>query len=73
MANAAQWGSRLVRELSLNGVEGSVAVRRLKRRMRQEFTEQIDELEAELATAGLRPNDKLRHSGEADDRSKEGA
>ena len=55
MANAAAWGSRWSRELSLNGVEGSWLSDDLKRRMFQEFTEQIDELEAELATAGLRP------------------
>ena len=52
MANAAQWGVETVRELSLNGVDGSWLSDDDKRRMRQEFTEQIDELEAELATAG---------------------
>ena len=45
-------GVETVRELSLNGVDGSWLSDDDKRRMRQEFTEQIDELEAELATAG---------------------
>jgi adenosine deaminase len=52
MANAAQWGVETVRELSLNGVDGSWLHDDDKRRMRQEFTEELDQLEAELATAG---------------------
>ena len=52
MANAAEWGADTVRELSLNGVDGSWLSDDEKRRLRQEFTEELDRLEAELATAG---------------------
>ena len=52
MASAAQWGVETVRELSLNGVDGSWLSDDDKGRMRQEFTEALDQLEAELATAG---------------------
>ncbi len=52
MANAAEWGVDTVRELSLNGVDGAWLSDDVKRRMRQEFTEALDQLEAELATAG---------------------
>ena len=52
MANAAQWGVETVRELSLNGIDGSWLSDDDKRRMRREFTEALDQLEAELATAG---------------------
>ena len=52
MANAAEWGVGTIRELSLNGVDGSWLSDDEKRRMRQEFTEELDRLEADLATAG---------------------
>ena len=45
-------GVETVRELSLNGVDGSWLSDDDKRRMRREFTEALDQLEAELATAG---------------------
>jgi adenosine deaminase len=52
MANAAEWRADTVRELSLNGVDGSWLSEDEKRRMRAAFTEELDRLEAELATAG---------------------
>ena len=44
MANAAEWGVDTVRELSLNGVDGSWLSDDEKRRMRQEFTEELERL-----------------------------
>jgi adenosine deaminase len=52
MANAAEWGVDTVRELSLNGVDGAWLSDDEKRRMRQEFTEELERLESDLATAG---------------------
>jgi adenosine deaminase len=52
MANAAEWGVDTIRELSLNGVEGAWLSDDEKRRMREEFTEELGRLESELATAG---------------------
>jgi adenosine deaminase len=51
MANAAEWGVGTVRELSLNGVDGSWLPDEEKRRLRDDFTKELDRLEAELATA----------------------
>jgi adenosine deaminase len=52
MANAAEWGVDTVRELSLNGVDGAWLSDEEKRRMRTEFTDELDRLESDLATAG---------------------
>ena len=45
-------GVDTVRELSLNGIDGSWLSDDEKRRMRQEFTEELERLESDLATAG---------------------
>lgn len=52
MAGAAGWEPGTIRELTLNGVDGSWLSDDEKRRLRREFTEELDRLEAGLATAG---------------------
>jgi adenosine deaminase len=49
MVNAAGWGPDKVREFSLNGVEGSWLDDGEKRRLRAEFEQELDALEAQLA------------------------
>ena len=53
MAEAAEWDAPKVRELTLNGVDGSWLAEDEKRRMRAEFVAELDRLEAELAAAGV--------------------
>lgn len=52
MAAAAGWEPATIRELTLNGVDGSWLSDDEKRRLRREFTEELDRLEAGLAHAG---------------------
>jgi len=51
MVNAADWSADRVRELSLNGVDGSWLSDDEKRRLRAEFETELDRLEAELQMA----------------------
>ena len=51
MVEAADWGPEKVREFSLNGVDGSWLDEDEKRRLRDEFETELNELEAELAPA----------------------
>ncbi len=48
MASAAGWGPDQVRQFVLNGVEGSWLGEDEKRRMREDFERELDELDGEL-------------------------
>ena len=48
MVQAAEWGPERVREFVMNGIDGSWASDDEKRRMRQEFERDLDELDAQL-------------------------
>ena len=48
MVQAAEWGPERVREFVMNGIDGSWASDDEKRRMRQEFERELDELDAQL-------------------------
>jgi adenosine deaminase len=48
MVQAAEWGPDKVREFSLNGIDGSWMSDDEKRRLRSQFEEDLDRLEAEL-------------------------
>ncbi len=48
MASAAGWGPDQVRQFVLNGVEGSWLGEDEKRRMREDFERDLDELDGEL-------------------------
>jgi len=49
MVQAAEWGPDKVREFSLNGIEGSWLSDDEKRRLRLQFEQELDRLEAELS------------------------
>jgi adenosine deaminase len=49
MVQAAEWGPEQVRAFCLNGVDGSWASDEEKRAMRQDFTAELDRLEADLS------------------------
>lgn len=51
MAAAADWSTGTVRELSLNGIDGSWLSADEKRRLRSEFSAEFDRLESELTPA----------------------
>ncbi len=48
MAQAAEWSPETVRELVMNGIDGSWASDDEKSRLRKDFTRELDELDAEL-------------------------
>jgi adenosine deaminase len=48
MVQAAEWEPAQVREFCLNGIDGSWAPDDEKRRLRAEFVDELDRLEAEL-------------------------
>jgi adenosine deaminase len=48
MVQAAEWGPERVREFVMNGIDGSWAPDDEKRRLREDFTRELDELDAQL-------------------------
>jgi adenosine deaminase len=48
MVQAAEWGPERVREFVMNGIDGSWASDDEKQRFREEFTRELDELDAQL-------------------------
>jgi adenosine deaminase len=48
MVQAAEWGPERVREFVMNGIDGSWASDDEKRRLREEFTRELDDLDTQL-------------------------
>ena len=52
MTKAAEWPKETIREFVLNGIDGSWLSDDEKRRMREAFGRELDELDRRLDTAG---------------------